>query len=77
MKYIIASILAVALSSCAELAGVDGSISYRDPNTGIEGGLVLTDGKPSGKVTAPIYDDAGNIIGRVEVGTKPKVQATK
>jgi len=76
MKLIIASIIAVALSSCAEFAGIDGSISYRDPDTGIEGGLVFTDGKPAGKVTAPIYDDAGNVIGRVEVGTK-RIHATK
>jgi len=77
MKLIPASILAVALSSCAELAGVDGSISYRDPNTGIEGGLVLSNGQASGKVTAPIFDDQGREIGRVQIGSKPKVSGTK
>jgi hypothetical protein len=74
MKYIIALITIAALASCETMTG---SIAYRDPETGIEGGVVIVDGQPTGKVTAPIYDDQGNVIGRVEIGSKPKVTATK
>jgi hypothetical protein len=76
LSVLLAALVLPGITSCAT-QDFDGSITYRNPETGIEGGIVLVDGKPAGRVTAPIYDADGNEIGRVDIGTKPKVTPTK
>jgi len=80
LSAILAALIIPGITSCKlpeSMSGIDGGITYRDPATGIEGGLVLSDGQASGKVTAPIFDDQGREIGRVQIGSKPKVSGTK
>ncbi len=59
---------ASSLSSCSGYP-VTGSVSYRHPESGAKGGLVLQPGKPPGaSLSVPIYDSGtGELIGRAEL----------
>ena len=57
------------LPSCSSEYPFEGSVSYRDPDSGAKGGLVFSPGeKPLGFLRVPIYDpETGELVGSAEI----------
>lgn len=64
-------LLAVLLPSCGGEYPLNGSISYRDAQSGAKAGLVFAPGEPvRGSVKVPVYDQAtGEVIGQVDLAS--------
>lgn len=62
-------LLALLLPSCGAEYPLNGSVSYRYPQSGAKAGLVFAPGKPvRGSVKVPVYDpQTGALIGQVDL----------
>ena len=74
---VIGAVVILALASCAD-SGLQGTISYIDPDTGASGGLIFTPDNPtSGFLDIPMIDaETGKSTGGIVLEV-PIIDATK
>lgn len=66
------AIIAYAMTGCADYP-VTGSLVFVDPGSGAKGGLTFVPGqKPTVSVKVPYYNEKGDLVGMLDVGTTPK-----